>query len=80
MTNEFEMADHSRDKLIYEKSDLLGPLLPGMVAAPHPLVEGTTETDYYAGNIAGATPEQAAWVADPADPSILAKGEGAKTA
>ena len=33
MTNEFELADDSREKLIYEKSDLLAPLLPGMEAA-----------------------------------------------
>ena len=33
MTNEFELADDSRGSLIYEKSDLLAPLLPGMTAA-----------------------------------------------
>ena len=33
MTNEFELADDSREKLIYEKADLLAPLLPGMDAA-----------------------------------------------
>ena len=77
MTNEFEMADNARDKLIYEKADLLAPLLPGMVAAPHPLVEGLTETDYYSGNVSGATTEQSAWVAAQQGE---AADEGAKTA
>jgi len=80
MTNEFEMADNSRDKLIYEKADLLAPLLPGMVPAPHPLVEGLTETDYYLDNVKGATPEQAAWVADNGGAAATAADEGAKTA
>ena len=34
MIHEFELADDSRQKLIYEKQDLLGPLLPGMVNPP----------------------------------------------
>jgi len=55
MTNDFELAENSRAKLIYEKQDLLAPLLPGMIAAPHDMVEGTTEQDYYAGNITGAS-------------------------
>lgn len=80
MTNEFEMADHSRDKLIYEKADLLAPLLPGMLPAPHPLVEGLNETDYYLGKVTGATPEQAAWVAEHGDSTATAADEGAKTA
>ncbi len=29
MTNEYELADSSRESLIYEKQDLLAPLLPG---------------------------------------------------
>ena len=51
MTNEYELADDTRAKLIYEKQDLLGPLLPGMVAAPHPMVEGTDDQDYYRGRV-----------------------------
>ena len=43
MTNEFELADDTRAKLIFEKQDLLGPMMPGMVPAPHPMVEGLTE-------------------------------------
>lgn len=51
MTNEFELADNKRTKLIYEKEDLLAPLLPGMELPPHAMAEGATETDYYLGNI-----------------------------
>ena len=40
MTHEYELADDNRTDLIYEKSELLGPLLPGMVAPPHAMVEG----------------------------------------
>ena len=58
MTNEYELADNSREKLIYEKKDLLAPLLPGMVAPPHEMVPGTTERDYYANTVKGATAEQ----------------------
>ena len=35
MTNEFELADDTRASLIYEKSELLAPLLPGMEQPPH---------------------------------------------
>jgi len=59
MTNEFELADNNRADLIYEKRDLLAPLLPGMLPPPHPMVPGTTDTDYYAGKVTGAVPEQA---------------------
>jgi NADH-quinone oxidoreductase subunit I len=62
MTNEYELADNTRAKLIYEKQDLLGPMMPGMVEAPHSMVAGTTEKDYYAGRVTGATPEQIAEV------------------
>ena len=58
MTNDYELADDNRLKLIYEKHDLLGPLLPGMAPVPHVMVEGTTEKDYYLGNVTGATPAQ----------------------
>ena len=47
MTNEFELADDSRAALIYEKADLLAPLLPGMEQPPHPMRLGD-EHDYYA--------------------------------
>ena len=54
MTNEYELADDNRADLIYEKQDLLAPLLPGMVAPPHPMVPGTTEKDYYLGTVTQA--------------------------
>ena len=54
MTNVFELADNNRADLIFEKHDLLAPLLPGMVAPPHAMVEGATEQDYYANRIKGA--------------------------
>ena len=62
MSNEYELADDSRVSLIYEKQDLLAPLLPGMVPAPHPMVQGTDEGDYYRGKVTGATDAQRAWV------------------
>ena len=58
MTNEFELADNNRADLIYEKQDLLGPMLPGMLAPPHEMVPGTTDTDYYANKVTGSVPEQ----------------------
>ena len=36
MTNEYELADDNRADLIYEKQDLLAPLLPGHGAAAAP--------------------------------------------
>ena len=61
MTNVYELADDRRDKLIFEKHQLLAPVSEGMVPAPHPMVEGLRERDYYQGNVAAATPEQRAW-------------------
>ena len=60
MTNEYELADNSRAKLIYEKQDLLAPLLPGMAQPPHPMVQGTTTDDYYSGRIKGTDSVDAA--------------------
>jgi NADH-quinone oxidoreductase subunit I len=47
MTNDFELADDSRAKLIYEKQDLLAPLLPGMEEPPHPRRLGDDEQTYF---------------------------------
>jgi NADH-quinone oxidoreductase subunit I len=47
MTNEYELADTDRAELIYEKSDLIAPLLPGMEQPPHPMRLGEDEGDYY---------------------------------
>ncbi|MDP9417341.1 MAG: NADH-quinone oxidoreductase subunit NuoI [Actinomycetota bacterium] len=62
MGNEYELADTSRARLIYEKQDLLAPLLPGMLPPPHPMPPGMDENDYYKGRVTGPTPEQEQWV------------------
>lgn len=72
MTNEFELAGPTRAGMIYEKDDLLAPLRDGMLAAPHPMVEGTTDTEYYRGEVTGPTDAQRAWVREhrPDDPTL----------
>jgi len=49
MSNEYELADDSREDLIFTKDQLLAPLVPGMEAPPHPLRLGDDEKAYYAG-------------------------------
>ena len=49
MTNEFKISDDSRTKLIYEKQDLLAPLLSGMEQPPHPRRLGHDEQAYFLG-------------------------------
>jgi NADH-quinone oxidoreductase subunit I len=49
MTNEYELADDSREDLIFTKDQLLAPLVPGMEAPPHPMRLGDDEKAYYAG-------------------------------
>ena len=49
MTNEYELADNNRADLIYEKSDLLAPLLPGMEQPPHAMLLGDDDGAYYRG-------------------------------
>lgn len=63
MTNEYELADRTRESLIFEKQDLLAPIQAGMVEAPHSMVEGATEKDYYLGKVTRATEAQIAEVA-----------------
>jgi NADH-quinone oxidoreductase chain I len=58
MTNQYEMAGDDRAGMIYEKHDLLGPMLAGMIPAPHDMVPGSTHADYYRGEITGPAPEQ----------------------
>ena len=72
MTNEFELAGPTRAGLIFEKGDLLAPMQPGMLGAPHPMVGGTTDTEYYRGEVTGVTPEQIDWVREyrPDEPSL----------
>ena len=49
MTNEFKLADKTRGKLIYEKQDLLAPLVAGMEQPPHPRRLGDNEKAYFLG-------------------------------
>ena len=58
MTNEYELADDKREKLIFEKEDLLAPLRQGMLAPPHPMYPGMTDTNYYNGEVTQAHPSQ----------------------
>ena len=80
MTNDFELAGPTREGLIFTKEDLLAPLKEGMLAAPHPMVEGTTDGDYYRGEVTGPTTSQVDWVAEhrPQDPTLDAAGKAAK--
>jgi NADH-quinone oxidoreductase subunit I len=78
MTNDFELAGPTRAGLIWEKQDLLVPLSEGMLAAPHPMVEGTTDVSYYKGEVTGSTGSQRDWVAEhrPDDRSLEQTPEG----
>ncbi|ROR96068.1 NADH dehydrogenase subunit I [Salana multivorans] len=82
MTNEYELAGPTREGLIFTKDELLAPLREGMLAAPHPMVEGTTDRDYYAGDVTAPTPSQVAWVERerPEDPSLPAAVKAAGAA
>jgi NADH-quinone oxidoreductase subunit I len=55
MSNEYELADDSREDLIFTKDQLLTPLLPGMTQPPHPMLLGDDEKAYYAGTPSGST-------------------------
>lgn len=67
MTNEYELADHTRGALIFTKDQLLAPVQEGMLAPPHPMVAGMEERDYFLGRVSRATPDQVAWVDEHAD-------------
>lgn len=56
MTNEYELADTTRELLIYEKDDLLAPLLPGMVEPPHAETHAKAK-DYYHGLVSAPVEE-----------------------
>ncbi len=58
MTHEYELADNGREKVIFEKQDLLAPLREGMVPPPHAMVAGMDSHDYYMGKVTGATEQQ----------------------
>ncbi len=72
MTNDYELAGPTREGLIYEKQDLLAPLGEEMLAAPHPMVPGTSDHEYYNGDVIGVVEEQVEWVRQnrPDDPSL----------
>ncbi len=76
MTNFYELADTNRADLIFTKDQLLAPLQEGMLAAPHPMVEGMQERDYYLGKVASATEEQRAWVDEQARGDSVTEGDG----
>ena len=58
MTNEYELADETRAKLIFEKDDLLAPLRAGMLMPPHPMYPDMTDTNYYNGDVKQSHPSQ----------------------
>ena len=62
MTNFYELADNNRADLIFTKEQLLAPLQEGMLPAPHPMVDGLEERDYYQGKVSGPTDAQRAYV------------------
>ena len=72
MTNEYELAGPTREGLIYEKQDLLAPMGEAMLAAPHPMVPGTVDDDYYRGDVLKVVEEQTEWVREnrPEDPTL----------
>jgi NADH-quinone oxidoreductase subunit I len=80
MTNSYELADSTRETLIYEKKDLLAPLAQGMVAPPHEMYPGTTDEDYYKGRVTRADPNltarSASLRADPEAPERATGNEG----
>jgi NADH-quinone oxidoreductase subunit I len=63
MTNEYELADSSREALIYTKDQLLAGLEEGMVDSPHAIYPGADEQDYYRGRVTAAAPGTARQVA-----------------
>src|SRR5260370_5153368 len=73
MTNEYEIADDSRENLIWTKEQLLAPLLPDMEAPPHPMRLGDDEKDYYRLGAAGV-------VAGPRAPGMAGPGGPSRTA
>ena len=83
MTNEYELADSSRESLIYTKKELLAGLEDGMVDTPHAIYPGTTEKDYYRGLVTeaapGTVPQQTAEAAGAQEPAGTAGAGKANT-
>ena len=80
MTNEYELADTNRADLIFTKEQLLAPIQQGMLPAPHPMVAGMEERDYYLGKVNGSTEEQRVSAAAQAANAADAAGAAADTA
>src|SRR5690625_5169712 len=80
MTNEYELAGQTRAEMIFEKDELLAPLRSGMLAAPHPMADGTNDDDYYRNEVDGPTPAQVDWVRErrPEDPTLEAAEAAAR--
>ena len=74
MTNEFELADDNRRDLIYEKSELLAPLLPGMEQPPHERRLGDDEQAYFLGLPASGRPDDRAGDISGYEPPVMNKG------
>lgn len=72
MGHDFEIARYTREDEIFEKDQILVPLSEGMLAPPHPMVEGLNDGDYYRGAVTGPTQAQVDWVREhrPDDPSL----------
>ncbi|MFF8890845.1 NADH-quinone oxidoreductase subunit NuoI [Streptomyces rimosus] len=74
MTNEYELADRSRESLIYTKEELLAGHEDTMVDSPHAIYPGMTEKDYYRGLVTEAAPGTVRQVA--VSKGETAEGEG----
>lgn len=72
MNNDFEIADDTRQKLIYDKEDLLVPLKETMLQPPHPMPKNATIKTYYKGEIKKVSEDQIEWVKEnrPNDESL----------
>jgi NADH-quinone oxidoreductase subunit I len=70
MTNEFELADTSRENLIFTKEQLLAGLDEGMVDSPHAIYPGMDEQDYYRGLVTEAAPGTVQQAADSKDGKV----------
>ncbi len=79
MTNEYELAGNDRGELIYEKADLLAPMLPGMVPPPHAMIPGTSAGDYYRGAVSGSDPSQGEALTEATTVTISKSGRSSET-
>ena len=55
--------------MIFTKDQLLAPLREGMLAPPHPMAAGATDTDYYQGKVTRYDASQALAVSAQRDAS-----------